>query len=130
MIRPSTRAQASHRQNWLLPVKVKSKSSTPLFAKSKHIPDMMPENDANKMARNSRVRLIERRVGSTDSDDRELRPSLRSRRGVRSVARESSMVSEMTGIVSEGCLLDEGERSAEDGSEGVRRWRENSAICV
>lgn len=103
-IRPSTRTQASHRQNWLLPVKVKSKSSTPLFAKSKHIPDMMPENDANKMARISRVRLIERRVGSTDSDERDPRPTLGSRRGVRSVARESSLVSEMTGIVSEGCL--------------------------
>lgn len=139
MIRPSTRNQASQRQNWLLPVKVKSKSSTPLFAKSKHIPDMMPENDANEMAKTSRVRLMERRVGLIDLDGRDLLPTLRSRRGVRSVASESSMVLEMLGIISEVCggkwmFIDDGDMAAEDESDlhdsSTRREREISAICV
>ena len=139
MIRPSTRTQASQRQNWFLPVKVKSKSSTPLFAKSKHIPDMMPENDANEMAKTSRVRLMERRVGFIDSDGRDLLPTLRSRRGVRSVANGSSMASEVTGIISEPCggrwmFIDEGDKPAEDESDAhdlsTRREREISAICV
>jgi len=136
-IRPRTRTQASHCQNWLLPVKVKSKSSTPLFAKSKHIPDMMPENDANEMAKSRRVRAMERRVGFTGSGD--VLPALRSKSGVRSVASVSSMALEMTGVRSEVCVgkrmsIDEGESSAEDESDGhdlsVRRDRENSAICA
>lgn len=139
MIRPSTRTQASQRQNWFLPVKVKSRSSTPLFAKSKHIPDMMPENDANEMAKTSRVRLIERRVGLIDSDGRDLLPTLRSRRGVRSVASVLSMVSEMSGIISEACggklmFIDDGDMTAEDELDlndlSTRREREISAICV
>ena len=139
MIRPSTRTQASQRQNWLFPVKVKSKSSTPLFAKSKHIPDMMPENDAYEMAKTSRVRLVERRVGSIDSGGRDLLPTLRSRRGVRSVASGLSMVSEMAGIISEACggrwmFIDEGDKSTEDESDvhdrSTRREREISVICV
>ena len=140
MIRPSTRTQASQRQNWFLPVKVKSKSSTPLFAKSKHIPDMMPENDANKMAKTSRVRLMERRVGFIDSDGSDLLPTLRSRRGVRSVVASGlSMTSEVTGIISEACggrwmFIDEGDKSAEDESDvhdlSTRRERDISAICV
>jgi hypothetical protein len=106
-----------------LPVKVKSKSSTPLFAKSKHIPDMMPENDAKEMAKTSCVWL----------------PALRSRSGVRSLASELSMVLEMTGVVSEVCVgrgmfIEEGERSAEEESDeldlSVRREKENSVICV
>ena len=139
MIRPSTRTQASQRQNWLLPVKVKSKSSTPLFAKSKHIPDMMPENDANEMAKTSRVRLIERSVGLIDSDRRDLLPILRSRRGVRSVTSGLSMVSGMSGIISEDCggkwmFIDDGDMAAEDESDlhdlSTRREREISAICA
>ena len=139
MIRPSTRNQASQRQNWLLPVKVRSKSSTLLFAKSKHIPDMMPENDANEMANTSRVRLMERRVGLIDSDGRDLLPTLRSRRGVRSVASGLSMVSEMSGIISEVCggkwmFIDDGDMIPEDKSDlhglSTRREREISAICV
>ena len=122
MIRPSKRIQASQRQNWLLPVKVKSKSSTPLFAKSKHIPDMMPENDANEMAKTNRVRLMERRVELIDSNGRDLLPTLRSRRGVRSVASGLSTVSEMSGIISEACggkwmFNDDGDMTTEDESE-------------
>lgn len=119
MIRPDTRTQASQRQNWLLPVKVKSKSSTPLFAKSKHIPDMMPENDANEMAKTSRVRLMERRVRFIDMDGGGLLPTLRSRRGVRSVASGLPVVSE---TISETCggrslFIDEGDKTAEDESD-------------
>ena len=65
---------------------------------------MMPENDANEMARTSRVRLTEPRVRFAVSDGKDLLPTLGSRRGLRSVARESSLVSEMTGIVSGACL--------------------------
>ena len=139
MIKPSTRSQASQRQNWLLPVKVKSKSSTPLFAKSKHIPDMIPEKDANERAKTSRVWLMERRVGLIDSDGRDLPPTLRSRRGVRSVASGLSMVSEMAGIISEACggkwmFIDDGDKTTEDESDlydvSTRREREISAICV
>ena len=139
-ISPSTSTQASQRQNWLWPVKVKSKSSTPLFAKSKHIPDMMPENDANEMAKTSLVRLMEWRVGLIDLDGRDLLPTLRSRRGVRSVASGLSMVSEMSGIISEACggkwmfMEDDGDKAAEDESDlyelSTRREREISAICV
>lgn len=100
---------------------------------------MMPENDANEMAKTSRVRLMERRDGFIDSDGRDLLPTLRSRRGVRSVASGLSMVSEMTGIKSEACggrwmFIDEGDKLAEDESDvhdlSTRREREISAICV
>jgi hypothetical protein len=123
-----------------LPVKVKGKSSNPLFAKNKHIPDMMPENDANEMAKTSCVlRLMERRVGFIDSDGKELLPTLQSRRGVRSVVSGLSMVSEMTGIISESCggrwmFIDEGDKAADDESDvhdvSTRREREISTICV
>lgn len=103
-IRPRTRTQASHRQNWLLPVKVKSKSSTPLFAKSKHIPDMMPENDANEIAKTTRVRSIERRVGFIGLDERDVPPALWSKSGVRSVASEPSVGLGMTGAMAETCV--------------------------
>jgi len=91
----------------------------------------MPENDANEMAKASRVRLMERRVGFSDSDGRVLL-TLRSRRGVRSVVSGLSMVSE----ISEACggkwmFIDEGDKSAEDESDvhdlSTRREREISA---
>jgi hypothetical protein len=83
---------------------------------------MMPEKDANEMAKTSRVRLTEPRVGFAVSDEKALLPTLRSRRGVCSVARELSLVSEMTGIVSRACLgrgmfIDEGESSGENESD-------------
>lgn len=101
---------------------------------------MMPENDANEMAKTSCVlRLMERRVGFIDSDGKELLPTLQSRRGVRSVVSGLSMVSEMTGIISESCggrwmFIDEGDKAADDESDvhdvSTRREREISTICV
>ena len=81
---------------------------------------MMPENDANEMAKTRRVRLIEWRVGLMDSGGRDLLPTLRSRRGVRSVVSGLSMVSEISGIISEVCggrlmFIDDGDMTAEDG---------------
>ena len=63
---------------------------------------MTPENDANEMAKTSRVRWMERKVGFIGSDERDPLPSLGSRSGVRSVVSESSM--EMTGVISKACV--------------------------
>lgn len=38
--------QACHLQNWLSPPMVNIKSSTPLFANNRHMPEIMPEKDA------------------------------------------------------------------------------------
>ena len=54
--RPSTRTHACHLQNWLLPLNVSKSSSTPLFAKSRHMPDRIPEIDAYEEARKIGVR--------------------------------------------------------------------------
>lgn len=43
---PITRTQACHRQNWFLPPIVKTRSSTPLFANNRHIPEIIPEKEA------------------------------------------------------------------------------------
>lgn len=57
-------------------------SSTPLFAKSRHIPEMIPENDAYDIARNSGAFEADIYVDIDDSDD--AREGLGSMRGVRS----------------------------------------------
>ena len=88
--RPRSNTQASHRQNWLLPLIVSNSSSTPLFAKIRHIPDKMPEKDAYEMAMRMRCLSSDFSAPSgvmDESVDWDLRSK---RRGVCSVAATSS----------------------------------------
>lgn len=84
--RPMSRHQVCHLQNWLWPVSVSSKSSTPLFANNKHIPDNRPEADAYEMAKNRGTReggiLVKER---SEIDEAREDTGFLSRRGVCSV---------------------------------------------
>ena len=85
MPRPTNKTHASQRQNWLLPARVKSNSSTPLFAKMRHMPERIPENEAYDIATSSCLRLSECSVASL-ADDSIVLDLESCRRGVRSVA--------------------------------------------
>lgn len=94
-IKPTRSIHACHLQNWLFPPSVSSRSSTPLLANSKHMPERMPDMDAYDEARNMGVRgeievyesglMIIEATDVEGEGDSDRERGLRSMRGVRSV---------------------------------------------
>jgi hypothetical protein len=124
---------------------VRRRSSTPLLAKSRHIPERIPENDAYENARIVRVRamllfFVMAAVEELDnelSDDGVLCAAERS--GVRSVVGNSSPTFSTNPVVrTEGSVreCDRGAKetlepvSGEDERVAIRLERVNSVMCV